>query len=284
VARGRTSRRRAGRLMQTLAIWADVYKVYWRINFLTALEYRANFLVWFGFTFIYHATALIALWIILQEFPSMNGWSFPEMAFLYALWMLGHAVNNTFFLTIGDVPEHVREGEFDRVFVRPLNALYQIITTPQQIFPDELVLAVTLFALATSWSHAIVDPWFVFFVPLVVLGSALIDCSVNLLIATCSFWFVRVDALRWIAFQLEQEFTRYPISIYTKGVRLVLTFLLPYAFMNYFPATFFLDKTEDALHLSPGVGLLTPAVGLGCFIIAYAFWRVGLNRYQGVGH
>ena len=270
--------------METLLTWADVYRQYWRINILTALEYRGNFLIWFCFTFIYHATALVALWIILHEFPSMNGWNFPEMAFLYSLWMLGHAINNTLFLTVGDVPEHVREGEFDRVFVRPLNALFQIITTPQQIFPDELVLAILLFGLATWWSNVNVDFWFVAFVPLVVAGGALIDFAINLLIATCSFWFVRVDALRWIAFQLEQEFTRYPISIYTKGVRLVLTFLLPFAFMNYFPATFFLDKTEDALHLAPQVGLLTPLVGLVVFAIAYSFWRFGLDRYQGVGH
>ena len=41
---------------------------------------------------------------------------------------------------------------------------------------------------------------------------------------------------------LEQDFTRYPISIYTRGVRIVLTFVLPFAFMNYFPATYFLQK------------------------------------------
>lgn len=270
--------------MDRIAHWSDVYKQYWRINALTALEYRANFIIWFGFTFVYHATALAALWIVLREFPSMNGWSFAQMAFLYSLWMLAHAVNNTFFLTVGDVPEHVREGEMDRYLVRPLNTLFLVLTTPQQIFPDELVLALALFGLATSWAQPVIDVWFVVFVPLVVVGGALIDFAVNLLIATCAFWFVKVDALRWIAFQLEQEFTRYPISIYTKGVRLVLTFLLPYAFMNYFPATFFLKKSEDALHLSPGVGLLSPLVGLLCFAIAYSFWRWGLNHYESVGN
>lgn len=269
--------------MDSLAHWSDVYRQYWRINVLTALEYRGNFLVWFAFTSIYHGTALAALWIILQEFPSLNGWDFPQMAFLYALWMLGHAVNNTLFLTVGDIPETVREGEIDRIYVRPLNPLFQVITTPQQVFPDELILALILFGLASWYSQVLVDVWFVF-VPLVVLGGALIDFAVNLAIATCAFWFIRVDALRWIAFQLEQEFTRYPISIYTKGVRLGLTFLLPYAFMNYYPATFFLGKTEDGLHLSPYVGLLTPLVGVLCFVAAYLFWRLGLNRYQGVGH
>ena len=63
----------------------EVYRQYWRINLLTTLEYRTNFLLWFGFTIVYHATAIAALWVMLTTFPSMNGWDFRNMAFLYAL-------------------------------------------------------------------------------------------------------------------------------------------------------------------------------------------------------
>ena len=82
---------------------------------------------------------------------------------------------------------------------------------------------------------------------------------------------------------LEQDFTRYPISIYTRGVRIVLTYVLPFAFMNYFPATYFLQKGDTGLSLNPQVGLLTPAIGLAWVFVAYAFWRVGLRHYQGTG-
>ena len=131
-----------------LRMMFDVYAQYWRINLLTTLEYRANFFIWLVFTFVYHGTAIAALYIILQTFPSMNGWSFRDMAFLYGLWMLGHALNNTFFNSVGDIPEHIRDGEFDRFLVRPLDALFQVITLPGQIFPDELVLAVSYFCAA----------------------------------------------------------------------------------------------------------------------------------------
>ncbi len=122
------------------------------------------------------------------------------------------------------------------------------------------------------------------FVPLIVLGGALIDLAFNLFISTVAFWFVRVDALRWIVIQLEQEFTRYPITIYSRGVRLLLTFVVPFAFMNYFPARFFLHKAHEGAMLPAGVGLLTPAIGIVFVAIAYAFWRLGLNRYSGVGN
>ena len=139
------------------------------------------------------------------------------------------------------------------------------------------------FAVVVPFSRVQVDAVFLLYVPLVALGGALIDFGINLAIATASFWFTRIDSLRWVVMSLEQEFSRYPISIYQRGVRVALAFVLPFAFMNYFPATFLLHKSEDGLHLNPAVGLLTPLVGIAWLAAAYAFWRVGLNRYQGTG-
>ena len=271
--------------MQTRRM-ANVYRQYWRINILTTLEYRENFLIWFLFTFIYHGTAIASLWIILAQFPSMNGWSFRDMAFLYALWMVAHALHNTFFSTVAEIPDHIRDGEFDRLLVRPLDSLFQAIATPGQVFPDELILALLTFVAATIYSGVHVDWTFVVFIPLIVAGGALIDLGLNLIISTAAFWFVKVDALRWIFVQLEQEFTHYPLSIYSRAVQVLLTFVFPFAFMNYFPAAYFLHKPEDAhaLALPAAAGLLSPLIGVVFVAVAYAFWRFGLNRYQGVGH
>ena len=94
---------------------------------------------------------------------------------------------------------------------------------------------------------------------------------------------MRVDALRWIVLQLEQEFTRYPISIYSQAVRRVMTFVIPFAFMNFYPARFFLHKASPTSWIPELVGLLTPAIGVLFVALAYGFWRLGLNRYSGVG-
>jgi ABC-2 type transport system permease protein len=262
----------------------DVYRQYWRINLLTTLEYRANFVLWLAFTIVYHGSAIAALYVTLTNFPSMNGWDFRNMAFLYALWMTAHAVNATFFSMVNEIPDWVRDGEFDRLLVRPLDALFQVITTPGSIFPDELILAVTFLGVSIAANHIPITLAFVTQVVLVVGGGALIDLSIGLIIATVAFWFVQVDALRWMVLQLEQEFTRYPLSIYGRGVRLLLAFVVPFGFMNYFPAAYFLNKGDNGIGLPIAIGLATPAIGIAFLLVAYAFWRFGLQRYQGVGH
>lgn len=259
------------------------YAQYWRINVLTMLEYRANFIMWFAFTIVYHGVALGALYVTMRQFPSMNGWTFREMFLLYALWMSGHELHNALFFNVVSVPEYVREGRFDRFLVRPLDALFQVVTVPAQLFPDGLILALVTLAIAIPVAGLHAGIALVLFVPLIVAGGALIDLGISLFVATLSFWFVRVDTLRWAVMSLEQDFTRYPISIYGRAVRLVLAFILPFAFMNYFPATFLLSKQETGLGLNPAVGVLTPAIGIAWVAVSYALWQVGLRRYQGTG-
>jgi ABC-2 type transport system permease protein len=255
----------------------------WRLNVLTILEYRANAYLWFAFTAVYHATAVAALAVALHTFPSMDGWNMRQMFFLYALWMMGHELHNGVLFGVVSVPDFIREGRFDRFLVRPLDALFQVITVPQATIPDGFLLAVVTFSFAAWLVHLRFTPVATAAVVLTVLGGAMIDFGISLAVATVAFWFVRVDALRWAVMSLEQEFTRYPLDIYSRGVQLTLTFILPFAFMNYYPASWLLHKAPGAVHLAPQVGVVTPLIGLACTSLAYAFWRAGLRRYQSTG-
>jgi ABC-2 type transport system permease protein len=267
-----------------LARMAATYREYWRINVLTTLEYRENALLWLAFTAVYHATSLATLWIVLERFPDMRDWNFREMAFLYSLWMLAHALNNALFSAVSDVPERIRDGDFDRLLVRPIDPLFGVIATPGQVFPDELILAMLTFIAATIYAGIVPTLGFVVCVPLIVVGGALINFGIELAVSTLAFWFVRVDGVRWLVLQLESEFTRYPLGVYARPVRYVLTFVLPFAFVNYFPAAYLLHKDDATLGLPLAAGLATPLIGLLFAALAYAFWRAGLDRYQGVGH
>ncbi|MBV8722352.1 MAG: ABC-2 family transporter protein, partial [Candidatus Eremiobacteraeota bacterium] len=156
------------------------YLQYWRINVLTMLEYRANFFMWFGFTIIYHGVALAALYVTMRQFPSMNGWDFRQMFFLYALWMTGHELHNALFFNVVTVPDYIREGRFDRFLVRPLDTLFQVLTVPQQNVPDGLFLGIVTLAVATAAAGVHVDWLYVLFVPPIVAGGALIDLGISL--------------------------------------------------------------------------------------------------------
>ena len=120
------------------------------------------------------------------------------------------------------------------------------------MWPDELILSFAFLCVATQLSGVRVDLTYVVFVPLVMVGGALIDFALQLAIATASFWVIRIDALRWVVMSLEQDFTRYPISIYSRSVRFVLSFVFPFAFMNYSRRRSYYTSPTARCTLSPG--------------------------------
>jgi ABC-2 type transport system permease protein len=267
--------------------WTPYWRAYlefWRLNFLTLAEYRANFFVWLVFTVVLHGSAVLTVWLMMQRFPIMHGWTWQQVVFLYSLYMLAHTLSNTFFFSVGEVPYQIREGRFDRFLVRPLDPLFQVLTQPGQIWPDELAVAIVFFAVMQALVHL---QWSVATV-LVLLGAmvggAFIDFAIQLGVATLAFWVIRLDTLRWVVMSLETDFTRYPLSIYNRIVRFTLSFVFPFAFMNYFPASTLLHKSaEHDYTVNPVFGWLTLVVGGVWFAAAYWFWRRGLNHYQGTG-
>ena len=66
------------------------------------------------------------------------------------------------------------------------------------------------------------------------------------------------------------------------GFRLIVTGLLPVAFMNYYPALFLLDKVNRN---STGwwLSYISPLVALMLMGIVAIVWRLGLNRYTSSG-
>jgi ABC-2 type transport system permease protein len=73
----------------------------------------------------------------------------------------------------------------------------------------------------------------------------------------------------------------YPVSIYGTGVRFLLTFVVPVAFINYYPAGLFLNRPEYTEVRS--LVVIAPVVGLGLFALAVALWRRGLAAYSSAG-
>jgi ABC-2 type transport system permease protein len=74
----------------------------------------------------------------------------------------------------------------------------------------------------------------------------------------------------------------YPMNIYPEWMRVVFTFILPAALMNFYPALYVLDK-PDPFGLPKDIAFLSPVAGAAMFGLALAFWRFGLKHYQSTG-
>lgn len=122
----------------------------------------------------------------------------------------------------------------------------------------------------------------VIFLILDIGGAVLIHAALFLIVGTLTFWIVRTYSIFDVMTLSFDHLIDYPVSIYGKAIQGFLTFIIPMAFINFYPARFFLQRTGDNL-FNPLLQYGTPAVGILFFFLAYRLWKIGVNRYESTG-
>jgi ABC-2 type transport system permease protein len=228
------------------------------------------------------AVEIFLLYTIMSKFGGVRGWTFWEIMFMRCLWRTGYAVLRIFANGLHYLESYIRYGGMDRLLLRPLNPLLSIWFNSFDLFnltelvPQTLLLMVVNAHLSIMWT-----PFGILFFVLSIFACAAIELAVGFGMACVSFWVIGGDALSWIPFYF-QQLLEYPLSIYGKGVQILLTFVLPYSFMAFYPIHYFLRRESDIV-FHPVFCVLGPCVAIVLWTIAYRIWLLGIGRYTSVG-
>lgn len=254
-----------------------------RISMQARLQYRVDFIMGILNVVAMNAINLGLIGILVYRFVDLNGWSIWELFFLYCLWLLGHCFYSLFFWHFWEMEEYLVQGTFDQFLLRPASVFIQFLGREVQYigFADMLVavvgLALAYINLELQWGLA---SWIFFFA--VVLSGTVIETALTLIMACISFWTGRSS----MAIDLIMEFNvlvqHYPIDIFGRWFRLIVTGVIPVAFMNYYPALILLGKSDPQ---SPWLwlGYMSPVVALILATIASTVWRLALKHYSSSG-
>jgi ABC-2 type transport system permease protein len=175
------------------------------------------------------------------------------------------------------------EGTFDQFLMRPASPLIQILGRElQYIEVADFLIGLTGISLAYTQLNLQWDGLKWGFFMIAIISGAIIELGMNLLIACSAFWTGRSRGSFMIANQFYGLVHQYPVDIFGKAFRVIVTGLIPVAFMNYYPALFLLDKINYA---NPGwwLSYISPLVALMLIGIVSIVWRLGLNQYSSSG-
>ncbi|HHD2754080.1 TPA: ABC transporter permease [Clostridium perfringens] len=259
------------------------YRIY--IQFLkqylkTLMEYKEDFIYGiFGF-FLVQATSLIFISLIFNNIPTLAGWSFYEIIFIYGFSQIPRGIDHIFtdYLWIF-CWKSIVHGEFDRYLLRPLNPLFQVIA--ERFQPEgfgELIVGIILVIYSGIKLGVKVTPlWIIGFI-IAVIGGTLIYTGVKLATASISFWTKTSFRHVQMAYGLS-DFAKYPINIYPSAIKFLLTFLIPFAFTGYYPGTYLLGKEGFFIGI-----ILTLIVGVATILVAYMIWLKGVSSYESAGN
>lgn len=249
----------------------------------SAAQYRGNLLLMVVMGVAYQGSGFAFIAVVLTRYPEIGGWTFREVALIYGFRLMAHAVYNIPLQVLWYQEDMVRDGSFDRFLLRPLHPFLQLLTSRVSVNAvGDTAIALAVFAYAAAVADVAWTPVTVLYAALVILGGALVEGAVQLLITAASFRTVQVWPARFFADNVILSFGSYPISIFSGVLQWTLTWLLPIAFIAFVPADVVLGR-DGGLSVASPLAWLVPLVGVVWFWAAYRVWRRQLDRYASTG-
>ena len=247
------------------------------------LQYRGSFILDVSGSFLISFLDFFAILIVFHNVPTLGSWNVHEVALLYAISMISFALTDLVIGHLDLLPQKVRDGTFDLILVRPRSSLLQVAALDFQLrclgkaAQGAIVLVYALASLEIQWTVGRVV-MLVLTIPVgVVLFSAVWVAG-----SCIAFW--TVDGGEFTnAFTYGGNFlTEYPIDLYSRWARRLLAYVVPLAFVAYFPTLYILGK-RDPLGLPRLFEFAGSLVAAAACAVSAAVWRFAIRHYRSAG-
>ncbi len=247
----------------------------------TAVEYNADFWIGIAGSALMHVSGLVFISALFSQIPEVEGWTAWEIALMYAFALIARGVIEMACDGPWALRMLVNTGQFDRLLVRPVPPALQAATQIASIHGiGQMGLGVAVFLTASARTGIDWTPGKVAFLALTLACGMVMLAAINYLVNLIAFWEPSAESALPTLFATMIDFAKFPLDIYNLFIRALITIVLPYAFITYFPALVLLDKDSPVRWM----GYLTPLVTAVVVAVTAILWRTGINRYQGVGH
>lgn len=261
-----------------LGFYFRIYRKILAQDLKSKMSYRADFIISTIGMICTNIAGFISFWIMFRSFPSINGWSYYEMLFLYGFSLVSITPVQCFFDNNWSLRIHVYSGDFIKYRFRPINLFFYY---QSEVFDIKGLgqLAFGIGTLIYAWIHIELGFTVLILLKMIIFlfTASLIMVSLqNAAAATC-FWIHNSFYLLDLVWKFK-DYARYPITIFNPIFRFIFTFLIPIGFIAYYPSLVILRPDEIPL-----LSWLSPLVGCLLFGLSYKFWMYGASRYSGTG-
>ena len=255
-----------------------------KMALLTIIEYPSNILGWLISNPIQFLLGFATIKFAVEQFGEINGWDYGQLAFLYGISVISHALSMIFFVQGWFMGYYVMDGAFDRFLTRPMSVLYQFFFTNINIFGfTDLIPGILVFLYGCVQIDFAFTVSNVLGIIVMLTGAVLIRGGIYILLCSTSFWTKSANDFGQFTQEIFDKTTMYPLSMYPEAMQLILTFLIPIGWVSFYPASELLGM--KTLCSSGGMGVwITLAAGIATMLAAGLVFQTGLKKYESAGN
>jgi ABC-2 type transport system permease protein len=256
-------------------LFVDYFTQYAKVR----ISYRGDFIVSLLTSFAATIFQIAFVVVLFEKAPQLGGWRFEEVLFLYGFALIPYGLFNVISMNLYDFGNnYIIEGKFDRILLRPISSLFQVlfetfrIESFQEVATGIFCMVWAAKRLGLVWTPAKLGMLLFFGI-----CAGIIYISIFLMLSTVSFWFedrIGVHPPVWNVI----AFGRYPLSIYSPIVQFFLCWVVPFGLASFYPSVKLLGRT-----VTPEYAPLVPVVAVVFLTIAISLWNIGTRHYSSTG-
>ncbi len=271
------------RRIRELFHYLDVTACVIKMAFMTIIEYPSNIAGWLISNPLQFIMGFAIIKFVVESFGQINGWNYGQLAFLYGLSVISHALSMIFFVQGWFMGYYVIEGEFDRYLTRPVGVLYQFFFMNINIFGvTDLIPGIIVFIYGCVSCGIQADLLFVIQVIIMLAGATFIRGGIYILLGSTSFYTRSAVDFGQYTQEIMDKTTMYPLSMYPESMQFILTYLIPVGWISFYPVSALLGiNTAYNRMLVP---FITLAVGVLVMVAAGIYFSRGLKKYESAGN
>ena len=266
--------------MKEIKKYLHLYFIFIKQFIKRTMQSKVDFIIGIVGFLITQISGIVFIYLIFQQIPSLNDWSFNEILFIYGFSQIprgiDHIITDNLWL-LGW--KYVITGNFDRYLLRPINIFFLLFCERIQVDGfGELIVGI-IFVYKCSFEGVInwnFEKIVCFFIS--VISGAVIYTAIKLFFSSLAFWFQDSMPFLNAAYSLA-DFCKYPTEIYSKTVRAIITYIIPFAFVGYIPAKYFVKG--GSIINSIGFEVI---IAIILFIISDMFFKKGISIYESSGN
>jgi ABC-2 type transport system permease protein len=244
-----------------------------------ALEYESDFWIMIFAAVLTQAVNFLFLKVVFRLIPALHGWTFWPIVIMFGAVSFGEGICSLFFEGMWRLAYRINEGELDYMLVRPYPVILQVTSAEiglnglGNITSGGVMLALGLWRADIPWSVGTALAAILLFA-----SGITVKVAVSLATNAASFWIPGPNPLFALAVHQGGELTRYPLTLFPAALKLLLTAVVPFAFVGFFPVSYLTSGRAWWICLA------TPAVAAYCLLIANFAFRRGMLRYESTGN
>ena len=266
--------------MTKLRFYFSLYKANMKRSMIGRMEYRNDFIIGIIGFLVQNVATLLSLYFIIRNIPSLQGWNMYQMGFLYGFSMMPIAVDHFLTDELWKIAYfRVKRGDMDSYFLRPVPVLFQVLSeTFQPEAFGELIVGVVLLVHCGIKCHI---SWTVSKIVVILVATffgALIITGIKILTASPAFILKRSGFFMQILYNF-RDYTRYPIGIYPKAMKIMLLALVPFGLIISYPVEVLMFENHDPWMLCLLIiGAAAVSLTISCLV-----WKECVKRYESTG-